>query len=66
MSSADVRAILDLPQGSSKPSASRKHAPIRRPDGISRELYALMGSSAPAITAAPLERLRERTTKASW
>lgn len=63
MSSADVRAILDLPRGGAKPAAQRKQGLQRKPDGISRELYALMGDNAPSLsTAAPLERVRDRST----
>lgn len=63
MSSADIRSILDLGRDAVRPAAPRKSGPSRKPDGISRELYALMGDSAPAINAiAPLERIRDRST----
>ncbi|ORX40780.1 hypothetical protein BD324DRAFT_612087 [Kockovaella imperatae] len=55
MSSSDVRSILGLPQAGS----SSSHAPIpkklnlnKRPDGISRELYALIGNNAPSLAEA--------------
>lgn len=61
-SAADVRSILSIPDPSTSqpPSASTSTpttatAPKQRrapkPDGISRELYALIGSSVPTLTA---------------
>lgn len=57
MSSQDVRSILNLPQaGSSAVSSSsaprRSTAPPKKPDGISRELYALIGNNAPSLAEA--------------
>lgn len=57
MTSQDVRSILNLPQaGPSAPSASsssKRSAPQhRKPDGISRELYALIGDNAPSLAEA--------------
>ncbi|KAJ3989587.1 hypothetical protein F5890DRAFT_1400578 [Lentinula detonsa] len=56
-SAADVRSILSLPANSS-PAAGPSHQPkkqstvsTRKPEGISRELYSLIGSSAPALAA---------------
>jgi len=50
MSSSDVRSILDLPQASSSNNIpTRKLAALKRPDGISRELYALIGDNAPSL-----------------
>ncbi|KAI9637016.1 uncharacterized protein MKK02DRAFT_26456 [Dioszegia hungarica] len=53
MSSSDVRAILDLPHASSSSAAagpSRKASQqIKRPEGISREVFALMGNNAASI-----------------
>lgn len=59
MSSADVRSILDLAPDAARSLAPRRAGPSRKPDGISRELYALMGDSAPTLSAsAPFVRDR--------
>ncbi|KAF4619755.1 hypothetical protein D9613_005251 [Agrocybe pediades] len=56
-SAADIRSALSLPEpnGSSSTgySAPKKHvsAATRKPDGISRELYSLIGPSAPSLAA---------------
>jgi DNA methyltransferase 1-associated protein 1 len=49
-----VRSILNLPKaGQSSGSGSRKSAAAaRKPDGISRELYALIGDNAPSLAEA--------------
>ena len=54
MSSSDVRSILNLPQsgGSAHAPAPRKSTGPKRPDGISRELYALIGDNAPSLADA--------------
>ena len=53
-SAADVRSILSLPSPSG-PSQLRKQPAAteraRKPEGISRELYSLIGPSAPTIAA---------------
>lgn len=51
MTSQDVRSILNLPQaGPSSAPAPKKLAKVaRKPDGISRELYALIGDNAPSL-----------------
>ncbi|KAJ1308988.1 hypothetical protein OPQ81_004670 [Rhizoctonia solani] len=66
-SSADVRDILSLPAGSSSliPAAKKiiSHAPTRKPDGISREVYALIGDNSPTLVqahAAP--KLKQKPT----
>lgn len=79
--SSDVRAILDLPQQTIASSSStlrpqqRKAIPaIRKPDGISRELYALIGDNAPFLaeaqasldTAKYRERPKVKTRDAKW
>ena len=57
-SSSDVRAILSLPPAGGASSSSfqaptRKLVhPTKKPDGISRELYALMGDNAPSLISA--------------
>ncbi|KAK7031301.1 swr complex subunit [Paramarasmius palmivorus] len=56
VSAADVRSVLPIP-GPSSASASRgsvkKQASqsLRKPEGISRELYSLIGPSAPSLAA---------------
>ena len=54
MTSNDVRSILGLPQGGSSSVAgpSKKVNINKRPDGISRELYALIGNNAPSLAEA--------------
>jgi DNA methyltransferase 1-associated protein 1 len=66
-SSADVRDILSLPASSSAllPTAKKivASAPTRKPDGISREVYALIGDNSPALVqsyAAP--KLKQKPT----
>lgn len=70
MSSSDVRSILDLPAREDHASSSagqqnisrRPVATARKPDGISRELYALIGDNAPflAETQAALSATKYR------
>jgi len=55
-SAADVRSILSLPSssaaGASQPQPKKPTGPsTRKPEGISRELFALIGPSAPSIAA---------------
>ncbi|KAI0053746.1 hypothetical protein FA95DRAFT_484388 [Auriscalpium vulgare] len=52
-SAADVRSILSLPASSTPgPSQSKKSATsTKKPEGISRELYSLIGASAPTLAA---------------
>jgi DNA methyltransferase 1-associated protein 1 len=54
-SAADLRDILSLPQHSGTPVASGSGKPkvgtTRKPEGISRELYSLIGDSAPTLVA---------------
>jgi len=54
-SAADVRSILSLPSSSGGPSQPQPKKPTgpstRKPEGISRELFALIGPSAPSIAA---------------
>ncbi|WVQ81708.1 hypothetical protein IAT38_003833 [Cryptococcus sp. DSM 104549] len=76
MTSQDVRSILNLPQaGPSQHSAPRRAAPAaRKPDGISRELYALIGDNAPSLAEAQAslaavkyrERPSVRAKKVHW
>lgn len=50
VSAADVRSALSLPTPTPGPSQPRKPGP-KKPEGISRELYALIGTSAPSLAA---------------
>lgn len=53
VSAADIRSVLSFPAptpGPSQPRKSQVHA-SKKPDGISRELYSLIGPSAPSIAA---------------
>ena len=55
MTSSDVRSILGLPLVSSSSSSvapKRVQSLNKRPDGISRELYALIGNNAPSLAEA--------------
>jgi DNA methyltransferase 1-associated protein 1 len=49
MAAADVRDMLDLPaEGQPRPHKKQKVVE-KRPEGITRELYALLGERAPPI-----------------
>jgi len=55
-SAADVRSILSLPHPSTPGPSQPRKAPntterARKPEGISRELYSLIGPSVPSLTA---------------
>ncbi|OCF36012.1 SWR1-complex protein 4 [Kwoniella heveanensis BCC8398] len=54
MTSQDIRSILNLPQAGPSTSAPKKvsSSAARKPDGISRELYALIGDNAPSLAQA--------------
>ena len=61
-SAADVRSILSLPNPSTPGPSQLKRTPstaekTRKPEGISRELYSLIGPSAPTLSA-PLAKPR--------
>ncbi|GLB33978.1 putative SANT/Myb-like domain of DAMP1 [Lyophyllum shimeji] len=63
-SAADVRSILSLPEPSATPGPSqlkKQAAPsARKPEGISRELYSLIGPSAPSLAALTKPRLKQK------
>ena len=48
-SAADVRSILSIPSAST--SSQPKKSTVKKPEGISRELYSLIGPSAPTLAA---------------
>jgi DNA methyltransferase 1-associated protein 1 len=51
---ADVRSIFSIQAPTSTPGPSQPKKPpttVRKPDGISRELYSLIGPSAPSLAA---------------
>lgn len=68
-SAADVRSILSLPTPSTPAPAQQKKAPTplaRKPSGISRELYSLIGPSAPTLVAQVAKpRLKQKPNFAS-
>ncbi|KAK4684807.1 DNA methyltransferase 1-associated protein 1, partial [Tremellales sp. Uapishka_1] len=70
MTSSDVRSILSLPQLSTAGPSVSKRPSVKKPDGISRELYALIGNNAPALAEVQAVKYRERpkvkTKKAKW
>nr|XP_018259826.1 SWR1-complex protein 4 [Kwoniella dejecticola CBS 10117]OBR81984.1 SWR1-complex protein 4 [Kwoniella dejecticola CBS 10117] len=74
MSSSDVRSILNLPQAGPSTSTRKSTTTARKPDGISRELYALIGDNAPSLAEAQASiaavKYRERpslkTKKVNW
>lgn len=59
-SSADLRDILSLPGPSATPVSSiPKKAPrAQKPEGISRELYSLIGHHAPSLAAVQRAKLK--------
>jgi DNA methyltransferase 1-associated protein 1 len=53
-SAADIRSALSLePSASAGPSQSKRtgSSNVKKPEGISRELYSLIGPSAPTLAA---------------
>jgi DNA methyltransferase 1-associated protein 1 len=52
MSSNDVRSILNLTTNTANTNSKKSSATVKRPDGISRELYALIGDNAPSLAQA--------------
>ncbi|KAJ6628801.1 hypothetical protein B0H10DRAFT_1777446 [Mycena sp. CBHHK59/15] len=60
---ADVRSILDLPSSSATPAPAPKKLPapaVRKPDGISRELFSLIGPSSTTLVALVKPRLKQK------
>lgn len=60
MTSSDIRSILNLPGSASQPSHPRPAAAAppakrQRPEGVSREVFALLGDHIPSVQAAALE-----------
>ncbi|KAI5809010.1 hypothetical protein DFH27DRAFT_542120 [Peziza echinospora] len=67
MSAADVRDVLDIPQGTHgeaaggrRPPAKKQKTVEKRPDGITRELYALLGENPPPVSLKLESRFKER------
>lgn len=50
ISASDIRSALSLPQPTSAPRRTHSST-TKKPDGISRELYSLIGPSAPSLAA---------------
>lgn len=63
-SAADIRSALNLPESNAAagPSQQKKQSQTaRKPEGISRELFSLLGQSLPAIAAQPARpRLKQK------
>ncbi|KAG5648906.1 hypothetical protein DXG03_000255 [Asterophora parasitica] len=63
-SAADVRSILSIPAPSlaAGPSQQKKQptTQTRKPEGISRELYSLIGPSAPSLVTLSKPRLKQK------
>ncbi|KAI9678112.1 MAG: swr complex subunit [Caeruleum heppii] len=60
MTTADVRDMLDLPS-SGRPRPAKKQKTVeKRPEGITRELYALLGERAPPVAITDHVRYKER------
>ncbi|KAL7412081.1 hypothetical protein BDY24DRAFT_416629 [Mrakia frigida] len=80
MSSNDVRSIMGLASNSTASTSTSHHkgtrVSTRKPEGISRELYALIGDNAPSLQAAQLEhqtlkfkerpKLKRKAVKWEW
>lgn len=74
-SASDLRSILSLPAASTSSQPASKHRPqpqVKKPDGISRELFALIGDNAPSLAAAAevgikfKDRPKVRRKAAKW
>ncbi|KAI0036777.1 hypothetical protein K488DRAFT_40369 [Vararia minispora EC-137] len=52
-SAADIRGILSLPENAAPGPSQMRKPPTKKPEGIPRELYALIGPSAPTMIAQP-------------
>jgi DNA methyltransferase 1-associated protein 1 len=62
-SAADIRSALSIPEASFSAGPSQtKKAPsnTRKPEGISRELYSLIGPSAPSLAQLAKPRLKQK------
>ena len=64
-SAADIRSALSIPEASfsAGPSQTKKPVPsnnARKPEGISRELYSLIGPSAPTLAQLAKPRLKQK------
>ncbi|KAF8418502.1 hypothetical protein EV426DRAFT_618441 [Tirmania nivea] len=66
MSAADVRDVLELPGPSQtdtsvrRPPAKKQKTVEKRPDGITRELYALLGEHPPPVSLSLKPHFKER------
>ncbi|KAI9751564.1 MAG: hypothetical protein M4579_006019 [Chaenotheca gracillima] len=59
MTSADVRDMLDLPLDRHRPAKKQKLVE-KRPDGITRELFSLIGERAPPVAITSHVKYKER------
>ncbi|KZF25615.1 hypothetical protein L228DRAFT_244490 [Xylona heveae TC161] len=61
MSSADVRDMLDLPADGGLPRPAKKQKTVeKRPEGITRELFALLGERAPPVAITDHVKFKDR------
>lgn len=60
MTTADVRDMLDLPTDGHPRPAKKQKTVEKRPEGITRELYALLGERAPPVAITDHVRYKER------
>ena len=63
-SAADIRSALSIPEASFSAGTSQTKKPVpsntRKPEGISRELYSLIGPSAPTLAQLAKPRLKQK------
>lgn len=63
-SAADIRSALSIPEASFSAGPSQTKKPVqsntRKPEGISRELYSLIGPSAPTLAQLVKPRLKQK------
>ncbi|KAI9785118.1 MAG: DNA methyltransferase 1-associated protein 1 [Candelina submexicana] len=60
MTSADVRDMLDLPSDGHPRPAKKQKTVDKRPEGITRELYALLGERAPPVAITDHVKYKDR------
>ncbi|MCJ1269616.1 swr complex subunit [Lobaria immixta] len=60
MTTADVRDMLDLPSDGQPRPVKKQKTVEKRPEGITRELYALLGERAPPVAITEHIRLKEK------
>ncbi|RCH79179.1 hypothetical protein CU098_002477, partial [Rhizopus stolonifer] len=63
MSSSDIRDILQINQPTEPAPKKAKPVAEKRPDGISRELYSLIGGTPPVAFVKPTFKAKYQTKK---